>query len=363
VHALGRPSLRRAVPRGAEEAALRSRVRRTSLQLVAVGLAILPGIAPAAEREARLAFLGDGGTGGDDQKAVRDQLLAQTPSLSFVFLLGDNIYTSGSAEHIKDRFDDVYAPVMSRGARFHAALGNHDVRRCPAAASDPLPADASAYRTGEPGCDVEVQLGHSGFGYVGGRRYYTVSSDEGPVPLVQVFALDSNTLRIKGGKLGSGREDVAQIAWLEAALAASSARWKIVMLHHPPESPRGSGYLGFVHHERERGVGAQLERILKRYGVDVVFAGHNHFYARMAPRDGVRYFVSGGGGRRLYGMSQSAGYLAAGGEFFHFVYVRASESRFEYYAIDSKGNSRDAGWFAKGDATDTPLPPGTLPPR
>ena len=31
--------------------------------------------------------------------------------------------------------------------------------------------------------------------------------------------------------------------------------------------------------------------------MDVVFAAHNHFYARMIPQDGIRYFVSGNYGR------------------------------------------------------------------
>ena len=59
---------------------------------------------------------------------------------------------------------------------------------------------------------------------------------------------------------------------------------------------------------------------------------------------------------------ESPGYVAAGGDFYHFLYVRASATRFEYYAIDRDGRSRDAGWFAKGDPADHALPPGALPP-
>ena len=96
--------------------------------------------------------------------------------------------------------------------------------------------------------------------------------------------------------------------------------------------------------------------------MDVVFAGHNHFYARMFPQDGIRYFVSGGGGRRIYGFAPQPGYVAQGGVFLHYVYVRLTDSRFEYYTIDSRGRARDGGSWAKGDARDTLFPPNTFPP-
>jgi hypothetical protein len=41
------------------------------------------------ERQVRMVFLGDSGTGDANQYAVRDQLLRRPPQ--FVFLLGDNI--------------------------------------------------------------------------------------------------------------------------------------------------------------------------------------------------------------------------------------------------------------------------------
>jgi hypothetical protein len=39
--------------------------------------------------------------------------------------------------------------------------------------------------------------------------------------------------------------------------------------------------------------------LFERYGVDAVFSGHDHCYSR-AEKNGVRYFVSGGGGAPLY---------------------------------------------------------------
>ena len=33
-----------------------------------------------------------------------------------------------------------------------------------------------------------------------------------------------------------------------------------------------------------------------KYGMDVVFAGHEHFYERIKPQKGIYYFTNGGAG-------------------------------------------------------------------
>jgi len=320
------------------------------------------------EREARLAFLGDSGTGDANQRAVRDQLLRWPIALAF--MLGDNIYDRGSKALFGSRFDDIYAPVMARGTAFHSALGNHDVSFCSARSTltDRLSDDADAYRWDILRCDVKAQLTHPGFGYIGGHRYYSVRTDAATPSLGEVFVLDSNTLHTSQSKVSPLHADFAQVEWLERALAASSARWKMVIMHHPIHSPsvplKFFLFIPFQEgHARELSLEQQIGPILKKYGVDAVLSGHNHFYARMVPQDGIRYFVSGGGGNKVYDFKDRPGYVATGGGFFHFLYVRLTPERFEYYCVDRDGRPRDAGWWAKGDAADHPFPPGTLPPR
>jgi len=336
----------------------------TAFVLVVLAASSLRGQA----RESRIAFLGDSGTGGSNQRAVRDQMLRYPASLAF--LLGDNIYERGSKELIGPRFDEIYQPLMARGTRFHAALGNHDVSFCTTRTItvEPLPDNADAYRWDILRCDVEAQLTHPSFGYLGGKRYYSVRTDAATPSLGEVFVLDSNTLHTSQSKLAPLQTDRAQVEWLERSLAASNARWKMVIMHHPMHSPSVpvKTFLFIPYSEgraREIQLEKQLAPILKRYGVDAVLCGHNHFYARMTPQDGIRYFVSGGGGRSVYEPKSENGYVAAGGGYYHFLYVRLTNDRFEYYAIDRDGRSRDAGWWAKGDAADHPFPAGTLPPR
>ena len=307
----------------------------------------------------KVVFVGDTGTGDSHQRAVRDQMVRADPS--WVFLLGDNIYSEGSRRYFGPRYDDIYQPLLAKGVRFHSALGNHDVEGCDATPLNPLPDDARAYVADGLRCNARFHLEHAAFGYVRNKRYYSV-----PVPAVspvmEVFVLDTNTLDTSQSKLLL-RDDTAQVQWLDAALGRSRAPWKVVIMHHPPHSPTtGAKYFFFVPigggRTREFRLDRQIGPLLARHKVDVVFAGHNHFYARMKPQNGIRYFVSGGGGRKTYGFEGEPDYVLAGGDYYHFVSVEVSPAAFTYRVIDEDGRVRDSGWWAKGDVADRPLQAG-----
>ena len=83
----------------------------------------------------------------------------------------------------------------------------------------------------------------------------------------QIFLLDSN------------RELpylLTQRSWLERELQNSSARWKIVVLHHPLFSLKGHNNL------IQRWV---FNDLIEEYGVDLVMQGHEHAYGRMTRHD------------------------------------------------------------------------------
>ena len=336
----------------------------TSLFVALSTLAVILRAEQLAEGVVHMAFLGDSGTGKEAQEHVRDQLdkLRDQGLLEFVFLLGDNIYPSGEGEDITPKFRNIYTGLLSQNVEFHAALGNHDVRKCEMLDVDPLPPDEAAYLD----CDVSEHLDpRNQFGYQDGRRYYSITLPRNP-PLVEVFVLDTNTLAIKDGMVAKqDRQDSNQLAWLNTALSQSTARWKVVTMHHPIHSPKASsGFLGLRGHGPEADLRAQLEPMFRAHKVDAVFAGHNHLYARIAPQGGVRYFVSGGGGTGVYGFTPATGYAMARadrGKFHHFVYVRVTEDAFQYCAIDTDFMTRDAGWFRKGDQMDSLVSDGACP--
>lgn len=68
-----------------------------------------------------------------------------------------------------------------------------------------------------------------------------------------------------------------QKEWLEEKLAQSTARWKIIVLHHPIYSMKGENN-NLIHR-------TLFADILKKNGVDLVLQGHEHAYGRMTSRE------------------------------------------------------------------------------
>ncbi len=335
------------------------------------GTAFVAGLQDTA-RAARFIFVGDTGTGDDRARSVAAQIRRQAEAVpvSHVFLLGDNVYEHGDARSIDSRFLDVYRGVSSQGVRIHAALGNHDVERCGDSGLRPVRRDESAYELSS-GCAVGFHLTTPEFGYANGLRYYSIeipgkladgrrnpgvgqdSAQPKEPPLVEVFVLDSNTLGSEQSKLSPGTDE-PQLRWLVEALQLSRARWKVVAMHHPIYAPKRCRWFRFGCRREDEALQAELEPIFRDNGVDIVFQAHQHLYARLRPQHGIRYFVTGAGGKEPDSFHEDERTIPRDdrGSFNHFIYVRATEDRFGYCVIDANGDLRDGGSFAHGDVAD-----------
>jgi hypothetical protein len=162
-----------------------------------------------------------------------------------VLMLGDNIYGGQTPADFKRKFEDPYRALLSGGVRFFASLGNHDNPN-------------SRY--------------YAGFN-MSGQRYYSFRSGE-----AEFFALDSSQM------------DRAQLSWIQERTAASDAKWKICFFHHPM-------YSSGKRHGPDMALRTILEPILLKQGVQVVLAGHEHFYERIKPAKGIHHFVLGNSGK------------------------------------------------------------------
>ena len=169
-----------------------------------------------------------------------------------------------------------------------------------------------------------------------GERHYSFKA---PGSSVRFFALDSNYM------------DEAQLDWLDKELAASGSDWKICFFHHPLYSSGGR-------HGSNVPLREQLEPLFLRHGVDVVFAGHEHFYERLKPQNGIYYFTSGGAAKLRRGDIRSTPMTAKGfDEGYHFMLVQIAGDEMHFEVISDRGQGVDSGVLARpADPEKAPRP-------
>ena len=213
----------------------------------------------------RFLALGDFGTGESDQKAVATQMCAHLTQQPFAHVVstGDNVYAKGEPEDFDTDFYVPYSCLFDEGVRFHAVLGNHDIRTL----------------------DGEAQVGEPRFGMLG--RYYTWKL--GPVTFIM---FDSQAVDVELDS-GASSADGSQYQWvLDQVAKAQDAPWTVVVFHDPV-------YSTGITHASKPGWDVSVGEPLAAAGVDLVLNGHDHNY-QSAEVDGVTYIVTGGGGAELY---------------------------------------------------------------
>jgi predicted phosphodiesterase len=265
---------------------------------------LLPPATPKESEALRFIVFGDSGKGNTEQYELGRTMAAHhwNRFYDMALMCGDNIYPSGDPDDMRKKFELPYAELLRRGVSFHAVLGNHDVRKG---------------RT--------AQINYPKFN-MGGRAYYTFTRGDG---LVEFFALDSTFFNLR------------QQRWLEESLQASQAKWKIAFFHHPLYSSADK-------HGSKLDLRADLEPILVRYGVDVVFSGHDHTYERIKLQQGVQYFVSGAGADPRRGdLERDTPFFAEGNdETSSFMSIEITPERFSFKTIDVSGRVIDSGDLA-----------------
>jgi hypothetical protein len=276
------------------------------------------------------AVIGDFGVAGQPAADVANRVKSWDPA--FVATVGDNNYPSGEAStidrNIGQYYHDFIAPYKgSYGAgspngvnRFFPALGNHDW----------VVANAAAH------------LNY--FTLPGNERYYTMRN--GPVEL---FVLDSDPrepdLGYTGAAANTQNSQMGQ--WLKNALAASSAPWKLVVMHHAPYSSSAS-----------HGNSAWMQYPYQQWGAHAVLTGHDHNYERIV-KNGLPYFVNGAGGAPLrtgFKATPESGSAVRYAADYGAMKVDASDTGITFRFITRAGQTIDTYTLTKG-ATPPPPPP------
>ena len=247
--------------------------------------------------------IGDSGTGDDAQLEIASLMFryfTEAHRFSFVLMLGDNLYS----DDYTGEFALPYKELLDANVPFYAALGNHDR-------------------------DNEKNY----------KPFHMGDTDR--------YQFDAGNARFVA--LNSNRpDDAAQKQWLDSAFGDAGSKWRIAFIHHPL-------YSSGEHAQESRDeIRPALESALIRNHVNVVFAGHEHLYERVAPQHGIRYFVSGGGGRKLYNVHLSD-FDEFGISEHHFMVVEINDDALFYTAISHTGHVVDCGSFWRADGSKQAL--------
>ncbi|MFC4602117.1 metallophosphoesterase [Rhodococcus kronopolitis] len=255
--------------------------------------------------ELRVLVTGDAGTGQPAQVAVADAIrdLHGREPLSMALGLGDNIYETGPSNEYDIQFAEKFEdPNHGLDFPWLMALGNHDN-------SAIFPGDGGWLLRG----DEEVDYHRRSPRWWMPSRYYSVRVPE-VNPVVEFFVLDLNPLAAYIPPLFSpywapnGPFMTEQAAWLDAALASSTAKWKIVCTHHPYLSNGKHGDAG-----KYDGIpvapmnGALAKKFYEDHVVgrcQLILSGHDHSMQVLQPTvesKGTRQIVCGAAGKNDHG--------------------------------------------------------------
>lgn len=208
----------------------------------------------------------------------------ETASCDAGVLLGDNIYPDGAtlgadghddAQRFADIFEQPYGWMRSLGAAFrlYAALGNHDWHTSREGAlaqvaylesHPPFYMDGLIYSVHPAGReDVEIFVIDTHVLLAGETVYEDELAEDGSE--VESTVVDE----LEPWAAPQTEQERTMAAWLDERLRASTARWRIVVAHHPLWSSAGGKF--------------QQARVLRRLllptlcrNADMVLAGHEH---------------------------------------------------------------------------------------
>ena len=215
---------------------------------------------------------------------------------SLIFSVGD-IVSNGNSEANWDKqlFNQSYPQIQTMLAHvpFQSCMGNHEGRGL-------------------------LFVKYLTYPFVDGRYW---SFDYGPAHFV-IF--DQYVRR--------GAKFTEQVEWMKDDLSNTDKPWKFIVLHEP-------GWAA-GRHENDKTVQNTIQPICEEYGVSILFAGHNHNYAR-AVVNGVHHVTTGGGGAPLYDVNEEDPYIVTAKKANHFCKVEINGTLLTFSVVTPDGTVID----------------------
>jgi tartrate-resistant acid phosphatase type 5 len=231
---------------------------------------------PCNDSIVRFAVIGDWGMwGSEDQRAVANSLASVGDACPYDFIVstGDNIYSDGVSSIDDPLWQSCFEQVYSHPSLqcpWYAVLGNHDYR-------------------GNPLAEIEYssissrwKMPSKHFSHIESRQDFSL----------ELFFMDSNPFQddIVGTPAHPAllaSDTLEQKQWILEALAQTTAKWKMVVGHHPMYTC---------------GMRKQLPQYMRDFeltfdslGVQAYLCGHEHDLQVHRPPSGLCCLVSGSG--------------------------------------------------------------------
>ncbi len=140
-----------------------------------------------------------------------------------------------------------------------------------------------------------------------------------------------------------------QVEWLRNDLIAhSDYPWKIVVQHRPAYSSSVRNYNGDY-----EDIVSMLVPIYEDYGVDMVIAGHDHWYERLEKND-VSYVVAGSSGAPLYSLISAYAIPESiiAESVYHAIYLETYENQLAFQAFRGDHSIIDRFYINKESKPD-----------
>ena len=299
---------------------LSRRALLTRTASLTAGAALPAGALPAQAAGQTLPFvlIGDWGRHGrDNQTDVAIQMGKTAASINsqFVISLGDNFYENGVTglddPYWQTSFEDIYT-ATSLQTPWKVILGNHDYRG-----------------------NVQAQLDYSNVSrrWQLPARYYSVTQKLPDGGSADFFYIDTSPFI--SAYIGTttdiaGQDTAKQMAWLDSALGSSTARWKIVIGHHPIYT----ALTGKDHDQPD--MIAHIDPILRAHNVPIYINGHDHSLQSTTIK-GITY-VTNGAGSATYptGFAGREGFVSGD---HGFMTCRLSSEKLDFALVDMYGKT------------------------
>jgi acid phosphatase len=297
----------------------RRRLLQSSATMTAASLPLAP--AQAAAQMLNFVLIGDWGRYGKDNQTDVARQMGQTAAAinsQFTVSLGDNFYENGVANlddpHWQKSFETIYtAPALQ--SPWKIILGNHDYRG-----------------------NVQAQLDYSQHSprWRLPDRYYMESVTLPDGSKADFFYLDTSPFMpyyIGTNVNIIGQNPISQLGWLDKALGSSTAKWKIVIGHHPiytalaPEKQYDHDQPSLI---------ALLDPVLRAHNVLIYINGHDHCLQAVT-MNGISYITNGAGSLTYRPGEAIRGGFVSGAH--GFMTVALSSEKLDYALIDMTGRT------------------------